>query len=319
MVYQIENDGKSFLLDELTLDQLRKLCKQVGIRYVNSSNKVQCRKALAMLVNYVKDKDATTTLSLDKSTENIVRITNIIFGHDFVDSFLKLNDIKNRQDHESSNLPKAFWESVGEAMNCSDDDDADGLIEKIVLPDNDEHAEDFESLNLSEFDIMTPDAIRKKVHLLFKVRAKAKENMTKSGTHDSDPFNFMEVAVNKVGKVGLSMLGAYYFYQRCEEHPGIDDCFDTSMSINLLGNTTNLDGGRDDYPNVTEKSQRKRAYAAMTDLTNIAANIKSQMEQSNKLVRKSQLISVAQTLGKHDILEKILQRFVDEEDEDSTV
>ena len=37
--------------------------------------------------------------------------------------------------------------------------------------------------------------------------------MTTSGEHDSDPYNFVEIAMKKIlgGKGGLTLLGIYYF------------------------------------------------------------------------------------------------------------
>ena len=83
------NDNETKDLTKLTLDQLRKLCKNIGIRYVNNCTKFQCRKALCVLANYQehRERDGTGTIS-DKTTGNIIRITNIIFSHEFLDSFL---------------------------------------------------------------------------------------------------------------------------------------------------------------------------------------------------------------------------------------
>ena len=41
-----------------------------------------------------------------------------------------------------------------------------------------------------------------------------KENMTKSGTQDSDPYNFVEVAMR--GFTGLTPISVFYFYKQCE-------------------------------------------------------------------------------------------------------
>ena len=59
----------------------------------------------------------------------------------------------------------------------------------------------------------TMDAVViKKIMLLFKIRKVIQTNMTLSGEDDSDPFNFVEVAMKKVGKSGLTILGFYYFF-----------------------------------------------------------------------------------------------------------
>jgi hypothetical protein len=41
-----QDNNATIELDKLTLDQLRKLCKNVGVQYVNNCTKFACRKAL---------------------------------------------------------------------------------------------------------------------------------------------------------------------------------------------------------------------------------------------------------------------------------
>ena len=63
----------------------------------------------------------------------------------------------------SGAMPKNFWHDVTEAMNGADDDDSTAVL--VVLPVEDGHYEEV----ADEFDIMTPDAIKKKVMLLLKI------------------------------------------------------------------------------------------------------------------------------------------------------
>ena len=51
--------------------------------------------------------------------------------------------------------------------------------------------------------------------------------MTKSGTHDNDAFNFVEVAMWEFH--GFTPIAVYYFYTRCEEHTDIDCIFQPTM------------------------------------------------------------------------------------------
>lgn len=46
-----------FPLSSLTLDQLRRFCREVGVPYVNKCNKFQCRKALWVLANHHKQRE----------------------------------------------------------------------------------------------------------------------------------------------------------------------------------------------------------------------------------------------------------------------
>ena len=61
-----------------------------------------------------------------------------------------------------------------------------------------------------------------------------KKNMMKSGTHDSDPYNFVEVAMG--GFMGLTPISMFYFYKWCDKHPDIDSVFQPFMNDALKGN-----------------------------------------------------------------------------------
>ena len=50
-------DESAIDLNSLTLDQIRKLCKNVGVQYVNKCTKFQCRKALWILSRYQLDHE----------------------------------------------------------------------------------------------------------------------------------------------------------------------------------------------------------------------------------------------------------------------
>ena len=66
----------------------------------------------------------------------------------------------------------------------------------------------------------------------------------KSGTHDSDPYNFVEVAMR--GFMGLTPISLFYFYKQCEEHPDIDSVFQPFMNDVLKGNSITLGTCDDD-------------------------------------------------------------------------
>jgi hypothetical protein len=159
-----EEGDATFDLQKLNLDQMRKLCCKVGVpQYVNKCNKFQCRKALWILAKFQQECAngnigfATMT---DRMTNNIVRLSNIIFSHEFFESFLTLNDNKTRADHETHDLPKNFWDNVAKSMNGSNDEDPTPL-DIVLLPD-DNHYDKVEALNLRVYDLMTSPAIKKR-------------------------------------------------------------------------------------------------------------------------------------------------------------
>ena len=69
------DDNDTIELDKLTLDQLRRLCKNVGVQYVNKCSKFQCRKALWVLANHQeqREKDGVPMLTVsDRTSNNII-------------------------------------------------------------------------------------------------------------------------------------------------------------------------------------------------------------------------------------------------------
>ena len=65
-----------------------------------------------------------------------------------------------------------------------------------------------------------------------------KKNMMKSGTHDNDAFNFVEVAMQEFHR--FTPIAVYYFYTRCEEHMDIDCIFQPTMDESLKGNSISV-------------------------------------------------------------------------------
>ena len=140
-------------------------------------------------------------------------------------------------------------------MNGSDDEDSSALL--ILLSTEDKHYEELNELDMGQFDYMAPEAIKKKVLLLFKVRRIMQQNMTTSGEHDNDPYNFVEVAMRKVGRGGLSILGCYYFFKVCDTHPEVDARYSSEMDDALKGNTDCAEIVGTAAGNRAEKTEKK--------------------------------------------------------------
>ena len=162
VAYAVELEDGQVDLTTLNLDQLRKFCKKVGIQYVNNCTKFQCRKALSILARFLegREKDGEFLSLVDRTDTNIIRLSNIIFGHEFIDRFLSLNDAKNRVDHETGGMPCNFWNDVSDAMNGADEDDSCALC--LVVEEDDPCKDEIREANLNQFDSMTADAIKKK-------------------------------------------------------------------------------------------------------------------------------------------------------------
>jgi hypothetical protein len=94
-----------------------------------------------------------------------------------------------------------------------------------------------------------------------------KENMTVSGTHDSDARNCVECAMS--GTSGFTKVAVYYFYQRCEGNSDIDTFLKQFLDPSMRGNTISFlldnDEGMEDSVsasssmNLSSGRSRKRA------------------------------------------------------------
>lgn len=167
--------------------------------------------------------------------------------------------------------------------------------------------------------------------------------MTVSGEHDSDAYNFVDCAMTTVKAAGLSKVGCYYFFQRCEAHPEVDVSFSVEMDESLTGNTDSVFETNSTTTSRSLDGEKKRAYAAIVDVSAVASSIASEMKETNRLARESfivaqdaanelkqknllakaknnlakqsQMITLAQHLGKNDLLEQILAS-MDSKDDD---
>ena len=131
-----------------------------------------------------------------------------------------------------------------------------------------------EEVNLAQFDQMEMNAFQKKCLDLFKVWSIMKENMTKSGTHDSDPYNFVEVAMR--GFTGPTPISVFYFYKQCGEHPDIDSVFQLFKNDNLKGNSITL--------GTCDNDDTSPSTLASTSKTVLFDQMDTMVQQGNQLL-----------------------------------
>jgi hypothetical protein len=146
---------------------------------------------------------------------------NVIFSEVFVQGFLKWNDIRNRDDHETSvgskmqkwfgavHLPMYGGDNVRPDNDLLDSDDNNdnntnddhyGTIDTFVGHKDEEMIEQYIKLaNLDPSDYLQISAVilRDWVTKLLKVRNVVIENMKKSGEHSDNPYDYVEVALKK--------------------------------------------------------------------------------------------------------------------------
>jgi hypothetical protein len=111
-------------------------------------------------------------------------------------------------DYYVGSSDSSFEDSINSDYNNSKED----MFNKIIVPEGDVHLSDLStdtSVNLLDVDQFQTDTFRKKMMELFKIRRVIKQNMTQSGTHDSEVWNFVESAM--VGFTGFTKISVYYF------------------------------------------------------------------------------------------------------------
>jgi hypothetical protein len=163
------------------------------------------------------------------------------------------------------------------ATNADDDDDSfdNDVFSTIINTKDDTYIKEELQLNklinlqnVMQFD---RDAFQKKITNLFKIRKAMIDNMTKSGTHDNNPWNFVEAAMRQYP--GFTKISVYYFYMRCEENPGVEGQFITFLDETIKGDTTSLCS-----PDGLLKSSGNKKREVEED------GMKLLMEQGNKML-----------------------------------
>jgi hypothetical protein len=194
------------------------------------------------------------------------------------------------------------------------------------------------NLNLSDVEVMTLNVYKKRFNVLFRIRQEMKENMTRSGEHNSDPWNFVDVAMNTIPSGRrFPKVGILYFFRRCEEYPEIDAAFQTFLDESMKGSTADNKMDVVSVDNESEgkkraKTEKVKIIEALASITTIASNTydmykeyqqanarkeatdarKEAIEIVNAEIQGLQVqINVAATLGKTDELHGLSARLSD--------
>lgn len=143
-----------------------------------------------------------------------------------------------------------------------------------------------------------------------------KTNMTVSGTHDSDPWHFVENAM--LGSSGLNKISAYYFYQRCEANHDIDSNFQPFMDSAMKGDSVS-EWGVDDDDSQAASGSRKRDRAKEAESTSATilekiydrgGKLMSHLEKVERLNKKKTTfharLEVAKALGDKEELQRLM-------------
>jgi hypothetical protein len=169
----IANSSEPFMLESLTLDQLRVFARNIGVRNISAFSKFKCRRAIYELITFLDKKDildCQEDTCLDVLTSNIIRLTNVIFSNPFYEDFIKLNDIKTRVDHEAKRMPSSFWNEVSNTVNCCAEDDSCAIT--IVMDPNDLRFPELNTIDLSTYENMDHLVCKKMLNCYLKLERK---------------------------------------------------------------------------------------------------------------------------------------------------
>ena len=174
----------------------------------------------------------------NRHDDDVVRNVNEVM-HDTIDTAAVVASQFNAEEMEDESV------NVDAALGVTKNSSTDGIVldefSLIVVPTNDPYLADLEDnkeVDLDKFEMMETSAFRKKILDLFKICSTMKKNMMRSGTHDNDAFNFVEVAMREFHR--FTPIAVYYFYTRCEEHTDIDCIFQPTMDESLKGNSISV-------------------------------------------------------------------------------
>ncbi len=107
-----EAEGQVFNIQDLNIDQIRRLCRNIRVANVGSMNKFHCRRAIASRIDNTKLSGSRRFIPPSQAsqiTSTICRAVNVVFSNQFIEDFLKINDRKKPSDHQSLTTFEEFW------------------------------------------------------------------------------------------------------------------------------------------------------------------------------------------------------------------
>ena len=296
----IGQNDKDIVLDQLTTDQVCFFATNIGVPNFGLKNKFVCHLAIASHFEFQHNYQILVYLPLHGQAKQQPMFAGLSMSS-LVNSSSRISKKSTRKSwafHESGNTHKHFWIRAAMAYNNRLDDDVmdDQSTEHtaVAFPEDIKSTmdDDFatlivsygnpilaelvtnEEVDLAQFEHMEMNAFQKKCLDLFKVQSILKENMMKSGTHDSDPYNFVEVAMR--GFMGLTPISVFYFYKWCDKHPDIDLVFQPFMNDTLKGNSITL--------GTCDGNDMSPSTLALTSKTVLIDQMDTMVQQGNQLL-----------------------------------
>jgi hypothetical protein len=281
-------------------EQWRKLGVQMGLSYASRKTTVSVRVGLAIharqeqiiqsnslipvenekIVSITSNTDPSSNTNNRYSTSNtspglnqkryntLVRLINCLFSENHIPRFLKMNDKRDRSDHETGDGGKMqrFFEDVHKALYPRDDDDqsSNSSMSDDDIDDGDSNGSnaslkdpygmiDFMDENDRLKDLSMQEGIDTKdcltgvnvkmiegwTHDLLAGRKKIQENKHKSGEGSDDDLDFTEITLKQkklLQKIGIFPM--YYFMLKAAKCEDFDQKFSPFLNSDLKGDST---------------------------------------------------------------------------------
>jgi len=311
LTYKVNDDDGNehekeheYILDDLTIDQLRGLCRKIGCTGYSSLSKYSCRLFIAKRKNLraeIRKSMAEDKLTqLNKQLLTDLRLINACFHGEVRTHFLASNDIKVRKDHETGHTHKSTNILILDMHNNPSDDTE--LIEIDVEHEMDvmDHLKEepiYAKVDLKDYiPFACSKAMMQRLKKFFDLRKWIHDAMTQSGTHDSDAWDFLDAAIRaQKGCNYISKYSLFYFYLQCELYPVIDQKFQPFMKEELKGSSndqssaTSVVGKKKRSANTSNEKLAESVESAGTAIVGLLEHLMNDGKIKQKLLVEENL------------------------------
>jgi hypothetical protein len=204
------NETFNVLLNSLTAPHLCTLARNFGLKNLGSRTKFEICLAMAEKKHHATRYNINAlakTASSINNTKNIICVTNGGFHPDNYDSFLCINNWKDRADFEYRNgrNNNVFWSIIADLVNNASNESLDTFL---IIDNNDEYNKCIDKAVVSGQQLtgcsqQTGITCKTIIKSVVKVRGTIISNMAKSGQHNNDPYLYTDIAIKRHSLVQL--------------------------------------------------------------------------------------------------------------------
>jgi hypothetical protein len=240
----------------------------------------------------------------------IARASNVLFSEPLLPQFLTLNDRRDHhiQDTGIGTKAERFWASVAKEFKAKPDDASDdrfGDLDLTLVAGNPDIQERFTSAKIDPSQYPDLDNYPKKLEEwtkdLISIRSliKGPTMMGKSGTHDSDIYNFVKAGAKKKHKLRvMGLFPIYYFMLKADQCQDFDTKFMPFAVEGIAGSSlTVASGASDSKPRARRSPTGYQDHSVLADaVTRLADCEVRRLEAAERLALMEQFSKVTQLM-----------------------